>query len=326
MKDIVIVHFGGYFGQRLPTEITVDLNLLKVELNKYGYNVCFKTYNEIANGEIEDNVYYLIGSHQNKAVKKYIDDICNIKLRGKNVLPSVDMILAHENKGVQAMLNDKLNLGLLAQEYSIVSRDDYCVSDMVSKFTGGSGSSGVFIAKVNEKYNKYIKKVFYKDINIQNAIDYIKYTVLKFLYPRTVERKKYFQDYFPIIFQKQIKSKGYDFKCLVFFDKVYVLKRNIRPNDFRSSGSGNFEFVEVSDDLLSYCINVRNKLNVPYVSLDIMESEEGFECIEFQCVHFGPYTQINAPFYYSYDEQWIKKQNKVDLEVDMAYSISKFLE
>ncbi|HIF9114711.1 TPA: hypothetical protein ACX6O7_003526 [Photobacterium damselae] len=325
MINIIIVHFNGYFGQKLPTEKTIDMGLLKSELKKFGYNIDFKTYNEIANGELDDNAYYLIGSHQNKSVKKYIDDICNIKLRDKNVLPSVDMILAHENKGVQAMLNEKLDLGLLSQKYSIVSRDEYCVSNVVSKFTSGSGSSGVFIAKDNETYNKYVKKVFYRELNVQNVIDYIKYTILNFYYNRTKEHKDYFQNYFPITFQNQIKSKGYDYKCLVFFDKVYVLKRNVRPNDFRSSGSGNFEFVEVNDALLSYCIGVRSKLNVPYVSLDIMEKENGFECIEFQCVHFGPYTQMNAPFHYSYDGNWNIKHEKVELEVDLAYSIHKFL-
>ncbi|WP_146145669.1 hypothetical protein [Photobacterium damselae] len=325
VNKIIIVHFNHYFGQLLPTEKSIDISLLKYELLKLKFDVDYKSYEQLANNKLDEDAYYLIGSHQNKDVKKYIDDICNIKLRNKKTIPSVDMILAHENKGIQAMLNNEYQLGIVNQDFLLINRDNYCETNKVSKFTSGSGSSGVFMANGNDRYSRYINNVFFKDLKIQDVVNFMKYKVLNFFYHQSAEHKKYFRRYFPVVIQDKIISKGFDYKCLIFFDKVYVLKRNVRSNDFRSSGSGNFEFIEVKECLLDFCLELRTKLNVPYVSLDIMETPEGFECIEFQCVHFGPYTQMSAPFHYVYDSKWSKSSSKVSLEKEMSYAIYKYL-
>ncbi|WP_216603807.1 hypothetical protein, partial [Vibrio kanaloae] len=132
----------------------------------------------------------------------------------------------------------------------------------------------------------------------------------------------------PIITQKKIDGVGYDYKALVFFDKVYVLKRNVRKNDFRSSGSGDFEFVEVEPNILNFADKFRRKLKTPYVSMDIMKDTFGvLHCIEFQAVHFGPYTQINAPHYYmSVGGEWeIIRDEKKSLESDIVYAVDRFI-
>ncbi|EKG2058556.1 hypothetical protein O2N19_004786, partial [Escherichia coli] len=140
------------------------------------------------------------------------------------------------------------------------------------------------------------------------------------------EHTIYFQRYNPYVLQDFIPDLNSDYKVLVFGNKYYVLKRNVRDNDFRASGSGKFVFEDVSEKFLSFARKVIEFLHTPYASLDIVERGDGFGCIEFQCVHFGPYTQLNAEYYYEFKNgKWIREKNNYTLEQVYAEALVDFL-
>ncbi|WP_114785950.1 hypothetical protein [Vibrio tetraodonis] len=329
---IHIIHFNNYFGQSLPTENSLDIDLIKNKLEGYGFNVKLIDIIDIANKKItiDPDDYYIIGSHQNPSVKKIVDGVVSIKLRDINLIPKFYHVLAHENKAIQAMLNSELNLGLLEQLVSICSKGDM-ISDYdaskVNKFVSGSGSSGVFVPNLGETYTKYINKVFWRATNISDLIEFIKFRVLGVFFKRTKENIDYNKSYYTLVQQEKIKSPGFDYKALVYFDRIYLLKRYVRNNDFRSSGSGNFEFVEsINKELLDFILDLREKLDVPYVSLDIIDNEGMLNCIEYQCVHFGPYTQMFANvLFHKEGESWRKLERKASVEEEMAYAIDRYI-
>jgi hypothetical protein len=92
-----------------------------------------------------------------------------------------------------------------------------------------------------------------------------------------------------------------DWKILIFGSKYYILERKVRKKDFRASGSGNFSYPDnVPDGLLDYSKLIFDKLNIPFLSLDIGYDDNDFYLIEFQTLHFGTVTIEKSPFYYQY--------------------------
>lgn len=326
---ICIVHYKGYFGQDLPTEKSLSIFEIKERLTSIGYNVIDKCITEIANEKVIENNIYVVGSHQNPTVKDFINDVLLIRLKNRQCIPSIESILAHENKGIQALFNIEHNINLVEEEYHLIDEDDVVFSGKVNKVTKGSGSSGVFIPKEGNKYGKELNRILWKKFDVQDAIDFLKIKLLPFIFKRNHLNIKYYKKYHPIVTQNKIEGIGYDYKVLIFFDRCFVLKRYTRKNDFRSSGSGNFEFCECDNDLLDVAYNFRKKISVPYVSLDIMPDSEGnYNIIEYQVVHFGPYTKKKAKFFYEKDANynWNKiDNNSLSIEYELADALDKYI-
>lgn len=323
--NFYIVCYNNYFGQSLPTERSLDTDKLKFFLESYGHQVTKIDIYEVANHPVVDDGFYIIGSHQNSEIKRYYDDIVSIKFTNRgSCIPEAKFVLAHENKGIQAILNKDLDLGMPVQTYFMVNGCEREIKkNTVYKSIGGSGSSGVFIPDGINHYKKIIKKHIMLSLSIRDLVFYTKCFIKKIIGDFNHQAFEYNRKYLRIVTQDKLKTCGYDYKVLVFGEYCFVLKRYVRKNDFRSSGSGNFEFVEAPKKLLDYCLRFREKMGVPYVSLDIMEDEGNYSCIEFQCVHFGPYTKYNADYGYLHEcGNWRKVPNNKDMEELMALSIN----
>ncbi|EKG5314013.1 hypothetical protein ACX29Z_000455 [Escherichia coli] len=326
---INIITVDGYFGQRLPTSKSLELQSLEQHLNLYGVKCEFIDIQDVQNLRLDSDTRCIIGSHQNLGVKKYIDDVISIKFENyrDSLIPSVRNILAHENKGVQAIIMKECPDLFVQQNYYY--RDDIEINKVkVLKRTYGAGSFGVALATDNKTFLKQKKKMFYSDLKFDDIKFYIFECLKKYIFPSKLSKEHtiYFQRYNPYVLQDFIPDLNSDYKVLVFGNKYYVLKRNVRDNDFRASGSGKFVFEDVSEKFLSFARKVIEFLHTPYASLDIVERGDGFGCIEFQCVHFGPYTQLNAEYYYEFKNgKWIREKNNYTLEQVYAEALVDFL-
>ena len=154
-------------------------------------------------------------------------------------------------------------------------------------------------------------------------IDYIKWLYKKWkftdLYPRNHGK---------VIFQEMIEDLEYDWKVLIFGTKCFVLKRFTKKNDFRASGSGLFDYTAVPPDtVLDFALDTIKRLNVPFASLDIVESNGRCFLIEYQSVHFGLLTALNAKTYYRYtDTGWVGNNKDKEVDYFFASAIGDFIE
>lgn len=293
-----IVTVDGFFGQSIPTEKSLDTAVMSQELRAAGHEATIVDIEEVANGALEPEAIYIFGSHQNSDIKKFIDDIVSLRFlhQPHRCFPPPQYILAHENKGIQAMIAKEIGLDLGNQTYHYRS-DDPIDTRLVGKLVDGAGSNGVFIAESGEPLRPKLLRAGKHQLRLADLNYY-----LKGIIKRAIRHKLYTQDfinynrrYWRHVRQEVLGNPGHDYKVLVFHDRFFVLRREARPNDFRSSGSGLFSFVEPPAGLLETAREVHEKLGVPCVSLDLIASGGSFKCIEFQCVHFGPYTQTHAP-------------------------------
>ena len=103
------------------------------------------------------------------------------------------------------------------------------------------------------------------------------------------------------------------------------MKRYTRKNDFRASGSGKFDPIKPSAELLDYCEEVKSKFDACALSLDVFE-KDGFGLIEFQALNFGPVTIKYATNYYKkIDSSWNEYPASKEIEENYSYAISHYL-
>ena len=330
--DIKIITVCGYFGQSLPTDSSIDTEKLAKYLELKKHTISTVDIQDLQSEEIDTQAYYIVGSHQNPDIKKYIDDTLNIVFYGKNeklLIPNKYNILAHENKGVQALLAKKIGAEYFPhQEYFI--RPVGISKTVVAKKTDGAGSSGVELVNNNEALIQVLKKFSRYDLNLNYLMFALKSLIKKhFLKNKYSESfNTYHKKYTRYCLQEFYSGLTCDYKVLAFGSTLYVLQRDVRSGSFKASGSGKFTYPNAESELLDFCDTLRKKIETPYVSLDIVKLKDGsFKCIEFQCVHFGPYTQMNAKKKYVKSEHgvWLTEENNLSLEEVYAQALDEYL-
>lgn len=161
----------------------------------------------------------------------------------------------------------------------------------VFKLTSGAGSNNVKLVKDSLFAKKLIKRAFGKGFSQfdrwQNLKDrYEKYRrgkdtflgVMKGLgrllkrpdFARLSSNEKgyvYFQDFVP--------NDGYDVRVVVIYNKAVALKRLVRENDFRASGSGNlvFENNKINKRYIEMAFAVAKRLDLQSMAIDLIHSK-----------------------------------------------------
>lgn len=336
MKINLLTH-NKHFGCGIDSSLSLNLELISELLRNRGIEInCIEFDDLLISGVIKDE-YYWVASSKNETVRAYIDDLVLGLFYGPlqgNLIPNIDLVRAYENKGYQVILAKRLGLKMPNQLYLTDFNLEHVFlgqNQAVIKRIGGSGSKGVAKIKMKNDRNDIKKFLKYSNVYFSSIIEWCNFIKEK---TRSFLNKKYAKDRLEqfrpttrFVVQEFIADLTFDRKVLVFFDKVYVLRRNISKNDFRASGSGLFEFEDsVSEKLLDFCHDFREKLNAPYVSMDVISMENEFNVIEFQCMNFGPYTKLNSPFVHvKGNSNWLKKANSSSLEADYVESIVGFL-
>ena len=310
----------GTFGSAGQSWKNLDLNKIKLNLD---FEVRVNTIDNINNLTFKDHDILIYTSSENEVIRTFLKNNLFYLKDKVRLVPSYDLLMAHEDKGFQEILKHKEGFGDLKGNYIFDIDKSSLNFPKVLKTSQGAGSSGVFLVKDLKELAKIKSDFFANDlkrrlIKLQRKIRLNKteYNIYKYRYKK----------FSLFVEQEFIPDLKHDFKVLVFGDRYFVLKRSIRKNDFRASGSGNFEFVEPPREVLEYAREVASILDNPYLSLDIAQSGTGCHLIEFQGTNFGPYTLLNAPYrYVSQGKDWVAENNCKDLESNYAYALNYYL-
>lgn len=158
----------------------------------------------------------------------------------------------------------------------------------VFKLRGGAGSANVRLAKNKIDAKFLIRKAFGRGFSQNNPIGGLKerwrkfrlgkigfFDVLKglvrFLYPT-----KYAQvagkDLGYVYFQDFIPNNNSDIRVIVIQQKAFAIKRMVRENDFRASGSGNilYEKELFDENTIQLAFQIAEKMQGQSVALDFI--------------------------------------------------------
>ena len=320
MKIYIATLPNGFFGSTGQSWKSLDVYRLADLLN---YETEIVTINDLMNIDFKKTDTVVYTSSDEKHIRFYLQDIMHFISKKCQILPNFDILMCHENKGFQELMRTELGFGNLPGNYFYDIDDSILSIPKVLKTVDGAGSSGVFLVKekndlrdIKQQHFVTCKKSRRMQLQRRVKSENNKFSIYNY-------RHKGFNRF---VEQNFIPNLTYDFKILVFGDRYYSLKRNIREGDFRASGSNLFEHVKPSDEVLDYAKNIFTQMNNPYASLDIAQSTDGCHLIEFQGTNFSPGTLLKAPSrYLQVDGKWIKEENDKDLEANYAHALNLYI-
>lgn len=320
MKIYIVTLPNSTFGSAGKSWEKLNVSKIATAVN---YDVTTITFEDLPDIYFDKKDVLIYTSSENPVVRQYIKNNLYFIKDKCQLVPNYDLLMAHEDKGFQEIVKKRKNIGNLQGNYIFDLKDAKLDLPKVLKTSEGAGSSGVFLVKDKKDIAEIKKKFFTQDlkrklVKVQRKLKLSKeqYTIYNYKYKK----------FNLFVEQEFIADLQHDFKVLVFGNRYFVLRRSVRKNDFRASGSGNFKFIEPPKEILDYAREITSALDSPYLSLDIAQSENGCHLIEFQATNFGPYTLLNAPHYYvSNADEWDQEKNCKDLESNYAYALNYYL-
>ena len=192
----------------------------------------------------------------------------------------------------------------------------------VFKLRGGSGASQVTLVRDKKSAIKMIDQAFGKGFSKFNSINLVKekyrkfregkdsyFSVVKALgrmivppeFAKMTSPEKgyvYFQDFLP--------NNTFDIRLIVIQDKAYGMKRLTRENDFRASGSSNFVYDPIPNEILTIGFEVSKKLGLQCVAFDFVYNELKKPLIVEISYGFGTKGSSLCPGYWDESLNWFQ--------------------
>jgi glutathione synthase/RimK-type ligase-like ATP-grasp enzyme len=222
--------------------------------------------------------------------------IFSLGMSGKLVFPNINTYWHFNDKIGQKYLLESIDAPLVTT-YIFYNKTDALnwVNETkfpkVFKLRGGSGSTNVKLVATKHKAKGLILKAFGKGFSPFDKWGNLKERIRKFragkdsfrgilkgirrliVLPSVAKmlgREKgyiYFQDY--------IENNKFDIRVVVIDNKAFAIKRLVRENDFRASGSGNIVFKreELDDRCVKIAFDLSNRLHTQCLAYDFVIKE-----------------------------------------------------
>lgn len=337
----LITDYKNNFGSKWkaqPYRSGYDKDVLKELFALKGYKIIIMSAFEVKfEKKIWENSWVIYTSLEEKGLhyKNFLFDVLKgIENLGGKLIPSLDFLQAHENKVFMEILRETklpekyktLNSQLFGtlEDLKNALQKNQIKFPCVIKKSSGSMSRNVALAKNENELTAAAKKMS-STFNFKSKLKEI------------VRTKKYvgyqpessFQNKF--IIQPFVENLTCDWKVLIYANQIYTLKRNIKENDFKASGSGlNYTAGSESGfpiEYLDFVYEFFKLLSVPNLSVDFSLINNQPYIFEFQAISFGTSTQYKSKdFYEKTNELWELKKNKWSQEEVYVESIVSFIQ
>jgi glutathione synthase/RimK-type ligase-like ATP-grasp enzyme len=333
-KDFyIVVNYFGMMPQQLHETECLGVSIIRENIlaSEMFHSCEILSLDDLANRLMKNNdfvkngVFYFCSSQVEEYLRAILDVAMEVKSVGGLLIPAIEFYFSHENKYYQELYKSRMEIPtpkcLLFTSSEVTQKllSEIVLPSVVKPYNG-FGSEGVQLTKTKNSFQKALfgsMKSFVFGVAEGKEIlkRFVKrYFMYRGAYPSRIGR---------VVAQSFIPDLTHDWKVLVFYNKVYVLKRYTRKGDFRASGSGNFDFSVVADDrLIEFSVKIRKMLKAPFVSLDIAENNLGYSIIEYQTVHFGLATVINAKTEYLLEENKVLSRSISNVCIPSLFSES----
>jgi glutathione synthase/RimK-type ligase-like ATP-grasp enzyme len=341
IKSITLLtDYKGYFGYKwkaTPIYSGYNLELLKQYFNKYGYAPEFIRLADVNFSQADWHnklIHYTSSQDYGDNYKGYIEDIIyGLELNGAHVVPGYKYLRAHNNKVFMEILRDQILgyefSGLQSQHFGTLEEIEKSANNnliqypCIIKSAMGAMSSGVALARDLSDLIRKAKQL--------SRTPHLHYELRDWTYTWRYDgyqRESRFQKKF--IIQNFIPGLANDWKVLIYGDQFYVLKRHVRPNDFRASGShvDYYSGIEAGfpEQMLEFAAEVYRKLDVPQLSIDVgFDGSRGY-VFEFQALNFGASTQYISNEYFTRERNWTTKKKAFDQEEAYVWALVHYFE
>ncbi len=315
---------SGFFGNAGQSWETLDLARIGAAIGALGFQVVQTTIDALADLDLRARDVVVYTSSDAPAIRSYLRDVLYFVNQKCRLVPRYELLLAHENKGFQELEKKERGIGNLRGFYHYDPGAYTGGFPAVYKRPDGAGGSTVRLLKDARDARRVVRQDFAPGLRRRLILLQRRARLPAAAFAIYRYRHKGLR---PYVCQEFIADLDCDYKVLVFADRFFVLKRFVRSRDFRASGSGNFDFaVEAPPEVLRFAAGVFERMEVPFISLDIAVSGGGCHLIEYQSLNFGPTTLTKSRFHYRRrGEQWQKVDGPADLNENFAHAYVEFL-
>jgi len=242
-----------------------------------------------------------------------------VELSGKKVFPDSNTCWHFDNKIAQKYVLESIKAPCVPTDVFVnkkaalewIQKADY---PLVFKLSKGAGSYSVQLVRSRANAEKLVKKAFgsgfkplgryvsemgisFKNTSHQRKIYLLKkaYKIPRFLRESHVINKMIGRERGYVYFQKFIPENKFDTRITVINGNcAFGFTRNVRPNDFRASGSGsiNYDLKLIEPDAIKLSFDVAKKLKAQSIAFDFVRDSKGCFWIteisygfDSRCVH-----------------------------------------
>ncbi|MEX2567691.1 MAG: hypothetical protein WD431_17220 [Cyclobacteriaceae bacterium] len=335
---LLLTDYKGNFGSKWdaePLRSGFDKELLNENFAKYGYKTVYINFSEIQ--ELDDvsgyNILYTSSEDVGYHYKSYIEDVIySLQLKGARVIPGYKYLKANNNKVFMELVRSSFNSDLIN---SLKSWSFGTIEEMnrlehefnypvVIKKSTGAMSKGVYLARNERQLKKIVKGVSETRYLKRDIKDYLRHFLHKEYKKDSLYRNKY-------IIQEFIPELNHDWKIIVYGDKILILTRHVKKNDFRASGSKENYLAgsrsKKVDGIFDFTERAFKEFDVPNISLDVVHDGSRFHIVEFQAVYYGTSTfNMSDVYYKKVNGEWIKEKIECKIEDLYGESVVRYLD
>ncbi len=192
----------------------------------------------------------------------------------------------------------------------------------VFKLRGGAGAANVRLAHTKAEARSYIKQAFGRGFHPSNKWEHLREQVrkwragivpfhnvlagVKMLFLKTMDARMRSTEKGYVYFQDFVENNLFDIRIIVIGDKAFAIKRMVRENDFRASGSGNINYSEkeIPMSCVQASFEVAKTLKLQCVGFDYVFDAGGNPAIVEMCYGFTTAGYDACPGYWTDDLAW----------------------
>ncbi len=231
MDIIFVTDKNMFFGQSRKPWVSLKTNEIVSHLENFGINVTIMEFWQIANSS--DNlqnstIFYHFSQKEN--LRYYLKDVAEyLNSMGNKLIPSIELLRCHENKGYQELLKKQRGINDFAAYY-FSSADELARADVhypiVVKSIDGSNGKGVFFCcsfdEVKDKLSKFAKLSLSQKLDLfrrkhlRRAKTYKEYPDYS-NYSDYLQYREYITPQTRFVAQEFIPAQKYDIRVLAIY-------------------------------------------------------------------------------------------------------------
>jgi glutathione synthase/RimK-type ligase-like ATP-grasp enzyme len=226
-----------------------------------------------------------------------------LELSGKKVFPDLNTSWHFDDKVAQKYLLESLGVELVPS-FIFYDRNDAlewaskASFPKVFKLRGGAGSENVRLVKNCRGAARLIRTAFGKGFRQYDAVSNLRERYRKYragmldikdiakgvarLFMSPAFDKIMGRERGYVYFQEFIPANKFDIRVVVIDQKAFAIKRLVRENDFRASGSGfiQYEKENFSDEIIAKSFEIANKTQSKCIAIDYVRKENQWLVVE----------------------------------------------
>lgn len=192
----------------------------------------------------------------------------------------------------------------------------------VFKLKGGAGASNVKLVRSYSQAKVLINRAFGRGFAQFDRLGYFKERFNKFKsgkdtfigvlkgFARIFITSKFSKQQPPekgyIYFQDFIPKNNCDIRVIIISNKAFAIKRMVRENDFRASGSGNISYdpAKIRKIFIELAFKVNSKIGSSSIAFDFIVDEDGNPLIVEISYGYATKAYDRCPGYWDSDLKW----------------------